>query len=59
MTHRDEPELVERVRQYVADGGDLNVRDKTGWGYLNVRSTPRHYDTHTTRHMTPDTRQGC
>lgn len=35
MTHRDEPELVERVRQYVADGGDLNVRDKTGWGYLN------------------------
>jgi hypothetical protein len=40
MTHRDEPELVERVRQYVADGGDLNVRDKTGWGYLNVRSLP-------------------
>lgn len=37
VRHNNEPQIVERIRRYVADGGDLNVRDKTGWGFINVR----------------------
>jgi len=31
-----EEDLIQHIQSYHARGGDLNIRDKTGWGFLNV-----------------------